>query len=147
LDLHSLAGIEEDEERDHRSSEEIEVIYRALKEFKPYRAENETDLGKQLIAYLRGKVPYEVTPQKAGARSGNIGIPDIVVGNVAIEIKYFDEGKGRTEWDKAIGQTIRYKLEGNYDTVVLFVIDKKGIVPEYYKEYEELIPWLKVIVK
>ncbi len=125
-------------------------VYKLLKDgFKPYRIENEADLEKQLVVYLRSSLSSEiVTPQKAGASRGNVHIPDIVIKNIAIEIKHFSKDrKRRDEWDKAIGQVIRYKVDGKYSGVILYLVDDAGIVPDYYKEYEDVIPWLKIIIK
>ncbi|GAB6102674.1 hypothetical protein JCM16138_18970 [Thermococcus atlanticus] len=126
----------------------FESIYEALKSFKPYRIEGESDLEKQVVAYLRGSISVEVTPQKAGARYGALSIPDIVVEDIAVEIKFFRRGSNRSEWDRAIGQIIRYYIEGDYRAVILFVLDNAGIVPEHsLEEYERLLPWLSIIVK
>ncbi|WP_324735473.1 hypothetical protein VFC49_10310 [Thermococcus sp. SY098] len=73
-------------------------VYNALREFKPYKVENEKDLEKQLVVHLRSKVSSKVTPQKAGAWHGNIYTPDIVVENIAVEVKFFNKGKRRDEW-------------------------------------------------
>jgi len=139
--------------RSKRSSQKenvdiFESIYNALKSFKPYKIEGESDLEKQVVAYLRGSVSVEVTPQKAGARYGSLSIPDIVVEDVAVEIKFFRRGSNRSEWDRAIGQVIRYYIEGDYRRVILFIVDNAGIVPEHSLEkYEALLPWLSILVK
>ena len=142
----STEVIEKSEKEDEKL---LLKVYKLLNGFKPYRIENEADLEKQLVVYLRSSLSSEiVTPQKAGASRGNIHIPDIVVKNIAIEIKHFSkERKRRDEWDKAIGQVIRYKVYGKYSGVILFLVDDAGIVPDYYKEYEDVIPWLKIITK
>lgn len=141
----STEVIEKSEKEDEKL---LLKVYKLLNGFKPYRIENEADLEKQLVVYLRSSLSSEiVTPQKAGASRGNIHIPDIVVKNIAIEIKHFSkERKRRDEWDKAIGQVIRYKVDGKYSGVILFLVDDAGIVPDYYKEYEDVIPWLKIII-
>jgi hypothetical protein len=65
-----------------------------------------------------------------------------------VEIKFFKRGSNRSEWDRAIGQVIRYYIEGDYHGVILFVVDNAGIVPEHsLGEYETLLPWLSIIVK
>lgn len=126
---------------------EIEEVYSALKDFKPYKIRDEAELEKQIFQWLEGRGIKGVTAQTAGAYRGDIHIPDIVVGNsTAIEIKYFSR-QARDNWDKAVGQAIRYKANGNYDWIILFTLDESGIVPEDYKKYEELLPWLKIIVK
>jgi len=131
-----------------RSKDIFESIYEALRSFKPYRIEGESDLEKQVVAYLRGRVSVEVTPQKAGAKYGALSIPDIVVEDIAVEIKFFRRGTNRSEWDRAIGQVMRYYIEGDYSKVILFVVDNAGIVPEHFlEEYEKLLPWLSIVVK
>ena len=113
-----------------------------------YKADNEADLEKQLVLYLRSRLPSSlVTPQKAGAKRGGVYVPDIVIGNdLAIEIKYFTQ-KRSDDWHSAIGQVVRYKIDGEYDRIILFILDKADNVPENYKEYEKLLPWLTIIVK
>ncbi|ADC70155.1 conserved hypothetical protein [Methanocaldococcus sp. FS406-22] len=143
--------LNEEIKKSEKEDEELLLrVYKLLKDgFKPYRIENEADLENQLVVYLRSSLSSEiVTPQKAGASRGNIHIPDIVIKNIAVEIKHFSkERKRRDEWDKAIGQVIRYRVDGKYSGVILFLVDDAGIVPDYYKEYEDVIPWLKIIIK
>ena len=125
-----------------------EVVYRSLRSFRPYKFEKESELEGQLVVHLRNTVPTEVTPQKAGAKRGDILVPDIVVDNIAIEVKFFRRNTSKAEWDRSIGQVIRYFLDGNYSRIFLFVVDHAGIAPEdIIKEYERLLPWLKIIVR
>ncbi|USS40073.1 SAP domain-containing protein [Thermococcus aggregans] len=125
-------------------------VYEILNEFGRvmYKADNEADLEKQLVLYLRSKLPSSlVTPQKAGAKRGGVYVPDIVIGNnLAIEIKYFTQ-KRSDDWHSAIGQVVRYKVDGEYERIILFILDKADNVPENYKEYEKLLPWLTIVVK
>jgi len=126
---------------------EINEIYSVLKGFRPYKIRDEAELEKQIVQWLEGRGVKSVTAQTAGAYRGDIHIPDIVIGGTtAIEIKYFRR-RTADNWDKAVGQAVRYKANGNYDWVILFTLDESGIVPEDYKKYEKLLTWLKIIVK
>lgn len=124
------------------------AILKSLKIFKPYRFEKESELEGQLVVHLRNTIEgAEITPQKAGAKRGDAFVPDIVIENFAVEIKFFKRGTSRAEWDRSIGQAVRYYIDGKYDKVFLFVVDHAGIVPEEdIEKYEELLPWLKVII-
>ena len=126
---------------------EINEIYSALKEFRPYKPKSEPELEKQLVQFLDGKGIKGVTPQKAGAHRGSIYVPDIVIGKTAaIEIKYFKEGHSKVKWDEAVGQAVRYKVYGDTEWVFILAYDESGAVPDGYKKYEELLPWLKIII-
>ncbi len=104
-------------------------IIKDINRFEPYKVENERDLEKQLYQYLRG-CGYKVTPQSAGVTYGQKFIPDLVIENIAIELKHI---KSPSQIRDAIAQAIDYKVRG-YSTVLLVLYGK--ISKEDIEKYE-----------
>ena len=113
----------EDEEA-MKKEELINQIVETIKEFRPARRyRNEFPYQIELVGYLKSKFPYaDIEQQKGSSR------PDIVIGNVAIEVK----GPTRTQDLKTIAdKCMRYYQHFEGLIVVLFEVDV------YEPRYEE----------
>ena len=109
----------------------INQVVEAIEEFKPARRyKNEFPYQVELVGYLKSKFPHaDIEQQKGSSR------PDIVVGDIAIEVK----GSTRTQDLKTIAdKCMRYYQHFGELVIVLFEVDV------YEPRYEE---WKKGIKK
>lgn len=118
------------EDKEAREKEKlINQVVEVIEEFKPARRyKNEFPYQVELVGYLKSKFPStDIEQQKGSSR------PDIVIGNVAIEVK----GPTRTQDLKTIAdKCMRYYQHFGELVIVLFEVDV------YEPRYEE---WKKGI--
>lgn|GEM_PF-2410903 len=108
----------------------LQELIKAIKEFQPIKHFDREDLyHTTLFTYLQEKIPAEIGFEKQRGRS----IPDIEVGDIAIEVKGPTDKQGlQTIADKML----RYPLHYKYIIIVLFDVD---VYEPFYKEWYEAV--------
>ena len=102
-------------------------IVRAIEDFKPpKRYENEEGYHHTLFAYLKAKYPQAELEKQIGSSR-----PDIVIDNVAIEVK---GPTGSRELDSIPSKILRYPQHFEHVIIVLFDVRSN---PRYFAEWYE----------
>ena len=119
----------------------INQVVEAIEEFKPARRyKNEFPYQVELVGYLKSKFPHaDIEQQKGSSR------PDIVVGDIAIEVK----GSTRTQDLKTIAdKCMRYYQHFGELVIVLFEVDVyEPRYEEWKKGIKNTFPNVRIIKK
>ena len=114
----------------HEEAEEhrlLNQVVQLIKEFQPARQyRNELPYQCELCGWLKANFPLTAFELRTGSSR-----PDIVVGDIAIEVK---GPTGRQQLDTIASKCLRYLQHWNNLIVVLFEVD---VNERYYAEWEE----------